>query len=61
MDVGVLFLKVRVFTLIFLLIVSTELAKICYANEKNLPQVSSKSAIAIEWMTGKILFKKTRI
>jgi len=58
MDVGVLFLKVRVFTLIFLLIVSTELAKICYANEKNLPQVSSKSAIAIEWMTGKILFKK---
>lgn len=55
-------MKARVFVLIFALIITTAFGKICYANEKkNLPQLSSKSAIAIEWVTGKILFEKTRI
>ncbi|ADQ46277.1 Serine-type D-Ala-D-Ala carboxypeptidase [Caldicellulosiruptor kronotskyensis 2002] len=54
-------MKARVFVLIFALIITTAFGKICYANEKkNLPQLSSKSAIAIEWVTGKILFEKNK-
>ncbi|ADQ40771.1 Serine-type D-Ala-D-Ala carboxypeptidase [Caldicellulosiruptor acetigenus I77R1B] len=59
---GVLFvMKARAFVLVFALIITTTFGKICYANEKkNLPQISSKSAIAIEWVTRKILFEKNK-
>ncbi|BCS81267.1 D-alanyl-D-alanine carboxypeptidase family protein [Anaerocellum diazotrophicum] len=54
-------MKSRAFVLIFTLIMITTFGNICYANEKkNLPQLSSKSAIAIEWVTGKILFEKNK-
>ncbi|WPX09979.1 D-alanyl-D-alanine carboxypeptidase family protein [Anaerocellum danielii] len=52
-------MRVRVFAQIFVIVVTITFCKACYAHEKrNLPQVSSKSAVAIEWITGKILFEK---